>query len=229
MPSRAAFLALYLEGPLQSWGFDSQYSRRNTGLMPTKSAVAGMCCAALGYSRGSDMEREFLERFKNIRMTAIAIPRKIKNLYREEMQELEVQRIQDYHTVQNTRKADGKLKECHITHRQYLSDSSFGVLLKGDSILLEKIKKSLQDPIWGIWLGRKSCIPTTPVCAGMYLEEDQALHKLLQGQPLQRFTHQIEVDSFVEGKDSLPDQPVNFDIAKRTYFPRRVKMVEAKT
>jgi CRISPR system Cascade subunit CasD len=42
------FLALRLEGPLQSWGFDSQYNRRNTGLMPTKSAIAGMCCAALG-------------------------------------------------------------------------------------------------------------------------------------------------------------------------------------
>ncbi len=47
MLSDNRFLALRLEGPLQSWGFDSQYSRRSTGLMPTKSALAGMCCADL--------------------------------------------------------------------------------------------------------------------------------------------------------------------------------------
>ncbi len=51
MSSDKSFLALRLEGPLQSWGFSSQYNRRGTGLMPTKSAIAGMCCAAKGYER----------------------------------------------------------------------------------------------------------------------------------------------------------------------------------
>ena len=37
MSSENKYLALRLQGPLQSWGFDSQYNRRNTGLMPTKS------------------------------------------------------------------------------------------------------------------------------------------------------------------------------------------------
>ena len=49
MSSEKACLALRLEGPLQSWGFDSQYSRRSTALMPTRSAIGGMCCAALGH------------------------------------------------------------------------------------------------------------------------------------------------------------------------------------
>ena len=52
MSSEDKYLALRLQGPLQSWGFDSQYNRRNTALMPTKSALAGMCCAALGFGRG---------------------------------------------------------------------------------------------------------------------------------------------------------------------------------
>ena len=120
------------------------------------------------------------------------------------------------------------MKDCHITHRQYLSDSSFGVLFEGDSILLGRIKNALQDPIWGIWLGRKNCIPTAPVCAGVYSTKDDALNGLLRNQTLEKFTHQIEVDSFVDGKDSLPDQPVNFDISNRKFSPRRVKIVEAK-
>ena len=120
MSSDKSFLALRLEGPPQSWGFDSQYNRRNTGLMPTKSGIAGMCCAALGFPRGSDQERAFLSEFTKVRVTTIATPRGgSKKL-------LAVNRLQDYHTVQNTRKADGKLKDCHITHRQYLTDASFG-------------------------------------------------------------------------------------------------------
>ena len=63
MSSENNYLALRLQGPLQSWGFDSQYNRRNTGLMPTKSALAGMCCAALGFGRGSDEEQAFLAKF----------------------------------------------------------------------------------------------------------------------------------------------------------------------
>ena len=74
MLSDKSFLALHLKGPLQSWGFDSQYNRRNTGLMPTKSAIAGICCAALGYARGTEKEHKFLSSFGKVRMTAIAIP-----------------------------------------------------------------------------------------------------------------------------------------------------------
>src|SRR3972149_8930204 len=105
MSSDKSFLAILLEGPLQSWGFDSQFNRRNTGLMPTKSAIAGICCAALGYPRGGDEEKKFLLAFASVRMTAIAIPRK------DSKKTLTVRRLQDYHTVQNTKTADGKIKD----------------------------------------------------------------------------------------------------------------------
>src|SRR5512138_2038795 len=101
MSSDKFYLALRLVGPLQSWGFDSQYNRRNTGLMPTKSAIAGICCAALGLPRGSVGEQEFLASFGKVSMTAIAIPRN------RAKSELAVRRLQDYHTVQNTRTAEG--------------------------------------------------------------------------------------------------------------------------
>lgn len=102
MSSEVACLTLRLEGPLQSWGFDSQYNRRTTGLMPTKSAIAGMCCAALGFSRGSESERVFLSAFAKTKMVSIAIPRSVRT------EPLDVRRLQDYHTVQNTRTAEGK-------------------------------------------------------------------------------------------------------------------------
>lgn len=222
MSSEKSYLAIRLMGPLQSWGFDSQYNRRNTGLMPTKSAIAGICCAALGWSRGSTEEQEFLVKFGEVKMTAIAIPRNgVKK-------ELPVRRLQDYHTVQNTKTADGKNKDCHITHRQYLSDASFGVILEGSSSQLKQIADALGNPVWGIWLGRKTCIPSAPVLAGLQDNRDDALRLLIGDKTLESFTRQEEVENFADGRDSLPDAPVSFATERRLFSPRRVKTEQGK-
>jgi len=250
--SSECYLAIRLEGPLQSWGFDSQYNRRNTGLMPTKSAIAGMCCAALGLSRGSDEEKDFLSSFQSLKMTVIAIPR-----VGDRQKKLQVRRMQDYHTVGGgyapsspsergciTVKAEGgkpRVKNGQslavLTHRQYLTDASFGVLLEGDRILLEKIaygkagvqvNYSLSNPKWGIWLGRKTCVPSAPVLAGLKDGRNDALHLLIGDQPLEFFDRQEEVDSFADGKDSIPDSPISFAIENRVFSPRRVRIIQGE-
>ncbi|MEW6440780.1 MAG: type I-E CRISPR-associated protein Cas5/CasD [bacterium] len=220
MSSDVQFLALRLQGPLQSWGFESQYSRRGTGLMPTKSAVAGICCAALGYARGSGEEKEFLSGFSSVRMIAIAIPRRGSD------RELAVRRLQDYHTVQNTRTAEGKLKDCHITHRHYLTDASFGVLLEGAASLLRQIYCAMKNPRWGIWLGRKTCLPSAPVLAGLKESRDEAIRLLVGEMPVELFTRQIEVEDFAHGRDSLPDAPMSFATGRRSFSPRRVRTIQ---
>jgi len=222
MSANKRFLALRLEGPLQSWGFDSQYNRRNTGLMPTKSAIAGICCAALGYSRGSDDESKFLPTFATLQMTSIAIPR------RGTKKELPVRRLQDYHTVQNTKTAEGRIKGTHITHRQYLTDAAFGVLLEGDGMLLGKIAAALGEPKWGIWLGRKACIPSAPVLAGLTDSRDNAFRLLIGEKPIESFVRQVDVEHFAEGRDSLPDTAISFGVERRMYSPRRLRILQPK-
>lgn len=217
MSAEQGWLALRLEGPLQSWGVDSQYNRRATGLMPTKSAVAGMCCAAIGADRGSDREGQILSGMAQLLMLCVAIPRKVRG------HDLDVRRLQDYHTVQDTRKADGSLKDCHITQRQYLTDASFGVVLAGDRTFIQELADALRDPRWGLWLGRKACIPTAPVLVGVFASQAEALNPLLGDQPLEQFTRQEEVESFADGRDSLPDQPLSFLSSKREFAPRRVR------
>ena len=68
MPSDpdTAWLALSLAGPLQSWGFEDRFNRRKTGLLPTRSGVIGLCCAALGAGRGTAEEQSWLERFRSL-------------------------------------------------------------------------------------------------------------------------------------------------------------------
>jgi CRISPR system Cascade subunit CasD len=223
MSSDKSFLALRLEGPLQSWGFDSQYNRRNTGLMPTKSGIAGMCCAALGLPRGSDNEHKFLASFRAVRMTAIAIPR------RGAKKELSVRRLRDYHTVQKTRRATGAINnDCVLTHRQYLTDARFGILLEGDALLLREIAAGLANPQWGIWLGRKTCIPSAPVLVGSRGSQLEALRLLIDDEPLESFTRQEDAENFVDGRDSLPDTPESFATDRRSFSPRRVQTIQGR-
>jgi CRISPR system Cascade subunit CasD len=155
-------------------------------------------------------------------MTAIAIPRNgVKT-------ELPVRRLQDFHTVQGTKTADGKNKDCHITHRQYLADAAFGVLLEGNSDILEQIAAALADPVWGIWLGRKTCIPSAPVMAGLKEDKYEALQLLIGDTPIEFFTRQIDVENFAEGRDSLPDNPASFATERRHFTPRRVNIIQGK-
>ncbi len=217
MSSDKWYLVLRLEGPLQSWGFDSQYNRRNTGLIPTKSAIAGICCAALGWPRGSQMEEKFLASFEALRMTAIAIPRNAAK------KELPVRRLEDFHTVQHTRRASGAINsDCVLTRRYYLADAAFGVLVEGDKILLGEIAVALANPRWGVWLGRKTCIPSAPVLAGLTENRKDALLILIGDEPLESFTRQEDAEEFTEGRDSIPDTPVSFATERRLFSPRRV-------
>lgn len=222
MSSNTKYLALLLQGPLQSWGFSSQYNLRNTGLMPTKSAIAGICCAALGYGRGTFDEKNFLNTFASFRMITIVIPRKIND------KDLSVRRLQDYHTVQNTMTAEGNIKDTHITYRQYLTDASFGVLLEGDAALLSIIAAALVDPKWGIWLGRKTCIPSAPILAGLKDNRNDASRLLIGEEQLESFVRQEEADSFAEGLDSISDMAVSFDSKRRLFTPRRVVVRQPK-
>jgi len=224
MPSEASsttvWLALRLEAPLQSWGFEDRFSRRKTGLLPTKSALLGLCCAALGAGRGSEDEKAWLPKLNKLELLTIAIPRGI------EEKPLTVRRMEDYHTVQNTCTADGKIKDTHITYRTYLNDAAFAALLYGSAVTLRELAVAIADPAWGIWLGRKACIPSAPVFVGVFETEIAALEKILNGQPLSAFTHQREVNVFAAGTDTFMDAPVTF-ADPREFSPRRVKLERA--
>ncbi len=216
MSADKACLALRLEGPMQSWGTASQFSVRLTDLMPSRSGVMGMLCAALGLSRGSQEEQEYLVLCEALRMTAVVIPR--QRLGRE----LDMLRMEDYHTMLDTPKADGGRKDCHITRRQYLLDATFCVFLAGDCSLLKRSAKALQDPVWGLSLGRKCCIPSAPVYAGLFTTEEEAMRFCLP-RPLNEMIWSRDAPSGGDGEDSVLDIPLNFSSNNRQFCPRRVQ------
>jgi len=211
--SDTANLAVLLDGPLQSWGFASRFQRRTTGLYPTKSGVIGLLGAAMGLAKGSPEEAVWLPKVSALEMTSIAIPRNAP----EADGPLPVRRLEDYHTVLETRRASGAMnKDAVVTRRQYLLEARFGVILAGDRSVLERVAAALQDPIWGIWLGRKSCIPSAPLFVALCKSQAAAwkallrVCKLSENTLMETFTTVTEVKHFTEGTASINDQPVSF-------------------
>lgn len=221
-------IALRLSGPMQAWGYNSEYTYRNSGLFPTKSAILGICCAAMGFSRGSEQEKQILGNLSGCLMTAIALPR--KRFSGEKSWMVNVRRIEDFHTVERTKTASGTIsKNAVMTYRQYLCDSDFVVLLAEiESSIADQLEDKLVDPEWGVWLGRKSCIPSAPIFAGKYETIEEVNEKLLGGKELKCFTYQKEVLFFSDGVDSLMDAPLDFAIDRRIKGQRRVVIHEAE-
>jgi len=205
--SDTAYLAMLLDSPLQSWGCASRFERRTTGLHPTKSGVIGLICAAKGLAKGSPQEHAVLPELAASKMTSIAIPREV----RAGGTPLSVRRLEDYHTVLGTRRSSGKLNpDAVITRREYLLDARFGVIIEAPRSILNSVSAALSDPVWGVWLGRKSCIPAEPIGRGLFDTEAQAQHALIGDRPAAEFATVTEVNNFAEGTDSLSDQPVSF-------------------
>jgi len=224
-------LAMLLDSPLQSWGFASRFQRRTTGLHPTKSGVIGLISAAMGLAKGSSEERTMLPKLAALETISIAIPRNV----RAAGGLLPVLRLDDYHTVLGTRRASGATsKDAVITHRQYLLDARFGIILVGEPVVLERAAAALEDPVWGVWLGRKSSIPAAPILRGKFETRTEAERALIGEAPIEQFTRLEEVADFGAGTDSYNDQPVSFGTAEssaegREYSLRRVNLIVRKT
>lgn len=163
MTDTQSCLGLYLDAPMQSWGYQSRFDRRTSFSFPTKSGIIGMICAAMGVDRSNP---DILQELSILKMTMLMFQNN--------------GRLTDFHTVGGgwdkksdaghiVNTAQGRVGSTVITRREYLQQSKYGVLIMGEPLFLKKIADALYDPKWGIWLGRKSCIPATPVCQGIFL------------------------------------------------------------
>lgn len=227
--SSNACLALLLDGPLQSWGHASRFERRTTALHPTRSGVIGLIAAAVGIDKHQADEGEQLTRFNALGVTTLTLPRRNRRA-----QELLMQRLEDYHTVTGIRRASGKVDDDATvqTYRHYLLDARFGVLLEAPAALLETIAAALRNPKWGVWLGRKCCLPASPVLVAPSGARAVVWAALLQRagytgtETEDQFDRVLEVAASESGADMIEDAPIAFGapIGER-HAPRWIRRV----
>lgn len=206
-------LLLRLSGPMQSWGTQSRFSHRDTDLEPSKSGVIGLLCAAMGRPRD---DLETIKRLATLKM-GIRVDR-------------QGTMKRDYHTALNVAKADGgKPKECEPSDRFYLSDACFLVALNGELSLLQEVQSALEQPVWQLYLGRKSFVLGLPVFLKDGLLPDcDDLFAALKDYPYlltnQKTTPEkirLEIETeFGQGDRVKQDQPVSFVSANRRFALR---------
>src|SRR5262245_24766273 len=100
-------LLMRLAGPMQSWGTQSRFSVRDTGLEPSKSGVVGLLCAAAGRPRAEPVAD----------LAALRMAVRVDH---------EGIMARDFHTAQNVLRADASgLADTVISSRYYLADADF--------------------------------------------------------------------------------------------------------
>ena len=146
---------LRLEGLLQAWGEDAKWDYRPTQTMPTKSAVVGLLACAMGIARSSP--------------EIVALSQAIKVGVRADRRGTV---LEDFHTVQGIPallNAEGKKRSGNtiVSPRQYLQDASFLAVVQAPRDWRARIQTAFECPKWSVFLGRKSCVPSRPVWAGV--------------------------------------------------------------
>jgi CRISPR system Cascade subunit CasD len=154
---------------MQSWGSSSRFTRRETEAFPTKSALIGLLAAAAGIDKYAPDEAEKLAPFSALQLTVYRLPRAAGRL---------VERLSDFHTVGGgydskasafdkmsiPRKASGGASaNAVITHRTYLNEARFIAAFEGDADIINAAIRHLENPVWGVWFGRKTCLPAMPL------------------------------------------------------------------
>jgi CRISPR system Cascade subunit CasD len=208
-------LLLRLSGAMQSWGVQSRFGVRDTGLEPSKSGVLGLVCAALGIPRSDDASLAQLARMR----MGVRVDREGT---------LKV----DYHTAQNVLKAGGGIKDTELSNRYYLADALFLVGLEGEDLdLLNRIQVALRNPVWSLFLGRKAFVPGESVWIEDGLNTGMDLYDALKTYPYlgrpnpdERLRMIIEEPS---GTIVRTDQPVSFQ--SRHFIQRRLTVTFIST
>lgn len=244
-----AALAFLLDGPMQSWGTSSRFQRRSTDAFPSKNGVLGLIAAAMGIDKHGTDEPERLKHLAALHFRVHRLPRLVRG------EPTPVLRLRDYHTVGGgydentdswarlsiTRKASGGPSDnAVLTQRDYLTDAVFVVVLQGPRPLLGEIAARLADPVWGVWLGRKCCVPAVPLLGCTGDDPITAMKQLITlaqrgaaedghgsewsyGEPTMTARDLVKGETAApeDGADTRADQPLSY--GQRRYATRTIR------
>lgn len=234
------YLLLWLEAPLQAWGHDSRFGRRDSLDFPTKSGVLGLICCARG---AGGEERDWLAAWADLDMQVEAFVLRDhagKPLPRQAL-------LRDFHMVgsgyddadpwQNLlipKTSEGKKAVgggTKMTYRYYLQDMAFAVALEAPANQVDGVVSALRSPVWDLYFGRKNCVPTEIIFRGIHESANAAL---AAGRQLAAREDKRRAPAFrvLQGEHdgevvTVNDVPLQFGPDKR-YRDRRVTVQRAE-
>ncbi|MEI8102570.1 MAG: type I-E CRISPR-associated protein Cas5/CasD [Chlorobium sp.] len=224
-----AYLLLWLEAPLQSWGADSRFGRRGTLDFPTKSGILGLLCCALG---AGGEQTELLKEMGALRQTVLSFRRSKEReaLLRDfQMVGSGYDNKKPWETLLIPKKSDGTAAVnggSKITYRYYLQDTAFAAIMEAPTGKTELFADALANPVWDIYLGRKCCVPTDFIYQGSFATESSAIVRALEIAQEKKLGEDFRVlDGEHDGESIiLNDVPIQFG-ENKIYRERRVTII----
>ena len=116
-------------------------------------------------------------------------------------------------------------KTSYVTYRHYLQDAVFLAGIESeDTALLQQLQQALLYPAFPLYLGRRSCPPTLPLCLGL---RQCSLQEALQTEPPlcpgRHWRLVLDADPLEPGTAVQRDVPVSFDPRHRQYGYRSAR------
>jgi CRISPR system Cascade subunit CasD len=234
------YILLWIEAPLQAWGADSKFGRRDTLPFPTKSGVLGLVLCAMG---ASGPQNELLAKLSSGVLQIVSYVRsKPGKDGQARVKGGKEPLLRDFHMVGSgyddkdvwqklliPKTSEGKPAVgggSKMTYRYYLQDACFAVLLEVPADMNDSISNALQNPVYDLYFGRKNCVPAEQIFQGSFESIADVWQKagaLAQNKQL------LEDFRVLDGEHdgemmTLNDVPVQFGDVKK-YRDRRVTVV----
>lgn len=178
------YLLLWLEAPLQAWGHDSKFGRRDSLEFPTKSGVLGILSCAMGLggpqhawlAAWADLDMQ-LAGYVRSDHKGQALPRlPLLRDFQMVGSGYDDQDPWQSLLIPKTRlgkKAVGGGSK--MTYRYYVQDMAYAVAMQAPTDQVHAVELALQSPVWDLYLGRKNCAPTEFIFQGVFSSSDAAL------------------------------------------------------
>jgi CRISPR system Cascade subunit CasD len=234
------YILLWLEAPLQSWGSDSKFGRRDTLPFPTKSGILGLTLCAMG---ASGPQNELLARLSSGSLLVVSYLRAKPG--RDGQTQVKVSKeplLRDFHMVGSgyddkdiwqklliPKTSEGKPAVgggSKMTYRYYLQDARFAAVLEVPPDLADGVASAYQDPVFDLYFGRKNCVPAERILHGVFANQAEALAK---ASTIAQEKNLLEDFRVLDGEHdgdvlTLNDVPIQFGEVKK-YRDRRVTVV----
>ena len=234
------YILLWIEAPLQAWGADSKFGRRDTLPFPSKSGILGLVLCAMGASGPQNdllakLSLETLQIASYVRSKLSKDGQTRDKVSKEPL-------LRDFHMVGSgyddkdiwqklliPKTSEGKPAVgggTKMTYRYYLQDARFAAVLEVTADMADIISDALKNPVYDLYFGRKNCVPTERIFQGSFDSIAEAWQKAAAlAQDKQLLEDFRVLDGEYEGDlMTLNDVPVQFGEIKK-YRDRRVTVV----
>jgi CRISPR system Cascade subunit CasD len=234
------YLLLWFEAPLQAWGADSKFGRRDTLPFPTKSGVLGLALCAMG---ASGPQEELLARLCGGSLNCASYVHSKPGSDAQTPEKINSEPLlRDFQMVGSgyddrdawkrlliPKTSEGKAAVgggSKMTYRYYLQDARFALVWEVPDDMAEVVVNAFQNPVYDLYFGRKNCVPSARIFEGIFASSAEAWQRagiLAQEKEL------IEDFRILDGEHegdlmTLNDVPLQFGEIKK-YRDRRVTRI----